>query len=416
MPGIKISLPKNPQIKGIIKLNGSKSISNRVLIIQAFAGKVGEIKNLSTANDTVTLLRLLSNERDQILDAGDAGTTYRFLTVYLASRPQRHFLTGSKRMLERPIGILVDALNEIGANVRYAGKQGYPPLQIGEPSFDADKTPLLRVDAGISSQYISALLMIAPTLPAGLRIQLEGKVVSTPYINMTLSLMKYFGIETIQRAHIFHIEPQQYLAKDIEIESDWSAASYFYALAALSDEAVDIQLKTLYHPSVQGDAVIANIMEGLGVETSIDTTGTLRIRKKEGFQITKFEYDFTNCPDLAQTLAVIVAGLGIKGHLKGLETLKIKETDRIAALKTELEKLGAKVEATANSLEIIEGVKAIDAKNPPTIATYNDHRMAMAFAPLVLKLGVLKFDNKEVVHKSYPNFWNDLAALGFVVR
>jgi len=416
MPGIKISAPSKSNLTATIKLNGSKSISNRVLVMQALAGKAGELKNLSNANDTTTLLRLLSNESDQILDAGDAGTTYRFMTAYLATSPQRNFLTGSARMLERPIGILVEALNEIGANIRYAGKEGYPPLQIGSPNFDFHDTPVLKIDASISSQYISALLIIAPSLPKGLRLLLEGESVSMPYINMTLSLMNYFGIEAMQNGTNYHIEPQEYQTKDIEIESDWSAASYFYAIAALSKGEVNLQLKTLYKPSVQGDAVIADIMHKLGVETVYKPDGTVHISKKTPTKLKDFEYDFTNCPDLAQTLAVVLAGLGIRAKLSGLQTLQIKETRRITALKTELEKLGAKIEITDDSLEILEGIKAIDKNNLPVIETYKDHRMAMAFAPLVLKLGTLKFDNKLVVNKSYPAFWADLKILGFGVK
>lgn len=416
MPGLKLSIPNKTKLAATLKLNGSKSISNRVLMMQALAGKAGEITNLSNAQDTTTLLRLLSNAKDQILDAGDAGTTYRFMTAYLATRPERSFLTGSMRMLERPIGILVEALNQIGANIRYGGKTGYPPLQIDSPLFDTTETPTLKIDSSVSSQYLSALLIIAPSLPTGLRIVLEGDTVSEPYIKMTCSLMNYFGIEIFRQGSIFHIEPQAYETKAIHIESDWSAASYYYAMAALSEDAVDLQLKTLYKDSVQGDAVIAAIMQKLGVKTTYHADGSIQIQKMKTKDIARFEYDFTNCPDLAQTIAVVLAGLGVNGILTGLQTLKIKETDRIVALKTELEKLGAKVEITDNSLEIKEGIKKADSKTPALIATYKDHRMAMAFAPLVLKLGSLKFDNKEVVNKSYPAFWEDLKALGFVVK
>lgn len=412
MINIKFNKPKAAELSATIQLNGSKSISNRVLLIQALSSKEVSIKNLSNAEDTRTMLRLLQNEQDSILDAGDAGTAYRFLTAYLATRPGKQFLTGSKRMLERPIAVLVDALRGLGAQIRYAGREGFPPLQIDRPNFDHEIQPELHIQSTVSSQYISALLLIAPRLTKGLVLHLEGETVSEPYINMTLGLMKIFGADCKKLGNKIWVEPGNYEAANFEVESDWSAASYYYAFAALSEGKVNLKLSNLHKNSLQGDACIANIMRVFGVETEYFEDGSILIKKEQSLLPDFFECDFTHCPDIAQTLAVVVAGLGLSGRLTGLQTLVIKETDRIAALKTELEKLGAVVNISANSLEIAKGIPAEFDTKGITINTYNDHRMAMAFAPLVLRLGALKFDNREVVAKSYPKFWDDLALLG----
>ncbi len=414
---LKLQHTKKEAIVGSLQLNGSKSISNRVLIMQALAGKLSPIKNLSEARDTQALLRLLRQERAPILDAGDAGTTYRFLTAYLACRPGRQFLTGSKRMLERPIAVLVDALRKLGANISYAAKEGYPPLQIDEARFDSANRPILSVDAGISSQYISALLMIAPLLPQGLQLGLKGEWVSEPYIEMTLSLMKQYGIEHERKGDDFCISAQQYYPVEIAVESDWSAASYFYALAALSPIPFDINLSNFFNPSVQGDARIVDLMRPLGVDTEFLTNGRLRIFKKEGQPLPKeFYYDFRPCPDLAQTMAVVLAALQIPSHLEGLSTLRIKETDRISALEEELSKLGVELKTYPDAIEIKKGIPFDQISSSPIVKTYQDHRMAMSFAPLVQRLGQLKIEDPDVVNKSYPRFWQDLASLGFVVK
>jgi 3-phosphoshikimate 1-carboxyvinyltransferase len=412
MPGIEIKARHIKDIKTNISLNGSKSISNRLLIIEALCGEDFKISNLSNAADTVTLDRLLRHPNEQIMDAGDAGTTYRFLTAFLALQEEQQLLTGSKRMLERPIKILVEALKELGADIQYVGKEGYPPLQIGEGNFQGDTMPHLNIPAGVSSQYISALLLIAPVLPQGLRLQLEGEIVSAPYIEMTLELMEDFGVESFRAGNSFMISPQSYVPKNYAVEADWSAASYYYSIAALAEGAVELELEVLKKDSLQGDAVIAEIMQDLGVETRYLEEGKVLVCKNGKSLPKRFDYDFTACPDLAQTIAALLAGLQIPAKLTGLQTLRIKETDRIAAMKAELEKLGAKVETGEDWMEIKKG---IDGKIAPKtlIETYKDHRMAMAIAPLALKLGKLKFDHKKVVNKSYPAFWDDLKKLGF---
>ncbi|MCP4438508.1 MAG: 3-phosphoshikimate 1-carboxyvinyltransferase [Aureispira sp.] len=390
------------KLVGEITLNGSKSISNRVLILRALMESVFPIKGLSNAKDTTTLDRMLKNLDNPLLDAEDAGTTYRFMTAYLAYLGTNQVLMGSKRMCERPIGILVDALNELGANVYYLGREGYPPIQIqSEPK--SMKGGPLKIGAGVSSQYISALLMIAPLLPQGLELELDGEIVSRPYIQMTLNLMAYFDIVYLWSGNLIKVPAQDYTPKEFQVEADWSAASYYYTLAALSDK-VNLQLNGLYKDSVQGDAIIVDIMENFGILTKFNKKG-VRLSKKTT-PIESFEYNFTNCPDLAQTVAVLCAALDIPAHLTGLQTLTIKETDRIAALKTELEKLGAEVVCTERSLSIKKGIDFNIV--PPMLETYKDHRMAMAFAPLVLKYKELNFDAKDVVNKSYPEFWNDL--------
>ena len=417
MSNLRITAPGKTKLDGLVQLNGSKSISNRLLIIRAISGMELEINNLSTADDTRTMVRLLKNQNELILDTGDAGTTYRFLTAYLALKNGKHFLTGSKRMMERPIAGLVSALRNLGANINYIGKEGYPPLSINTPEFHHIKRPELTIPSDISSQYISALLLIAPYLEKGLQLNLEGEPVSEPYIDMTLALMSEFGADINKQFNQLTIEPGKYINKKISVESDWSAASYFYAIAALFDGPVNLKLKTLQVYSLQGDSIISKIMRPFGIETIFDDNGEIEIKKEKTIIPERFDYDFTNCPDLAQTLAVIVAALDIPSKLTGLKTLLFKETDRISALKTELEKFNTQVVASENSLEIIKGIdKNLDTKTLHTVSTYNDHRMAMAFAPLTLIYGNLKMENKEVVAKSYPAFWDDLIKLGFVVK
>ncbi len=417
MSNLRIAAPGKTKLDGLVQLNGSKSISNRLLIIRAISGMELEINNLSTADDTRTMVRLLKNQNELILDTGDAGTTYRFLTAYLALKNGKHFLTGSKRMMERPIAGLVSALRNLGANISYIGKEGYPPLSINTPEFHHIKRPELTIPSDISSQYISALLLIAPYLEKGLQLNLEGEPVSEPYIDMTLALMSEFGADINKQLNQLTIAPGKYINKKISVESDWSAASYFYAIAALFDGPVNLKLKTLQVYSLQGDSIISKIMRPFGIETIFDDNGEIEIKKEKTIIPERFDYDFTNCPDLAQTLAVIVAALDIPSKLTGLKTLLFKETDRISALKTELEKFNTQVVASENSLEIIKGIdKNLDTKTLHTVSTYNDHRMAMAFAPLTLIFGNLKMENKEVVAKSYPAFWDDLIKLGFVVK
>jgi len=394
------------KLKGQVKLNGSKSISNRLLMMQAVAEQEAPIVDLSNANDTVLLATLLNKIDATLLDAEDAGTTYRFLTAFLALQGNNQVLMGSKRMADRPVEILVDALNTLGANVAYVGREGYPPLKFKKPVEDV-KGGYVELDASVSSQYISALLLIAPVLPNGLQLCLIGKVTSRPYIQMTLNLMEQNGILYRWKDNQIVIPNQSYKIKTTTVEADWSAASYFYALAGLSDSA-DIQLNGLHQDSVQGDAILTEIGLHFGIITQFNNKGLALSRFTTHTEY--FEYDFADCPDIAQTIAVLCAGLNIPAHLTGLGTLTIKETNRIEALKIELEKLGAKVEVTSNTLTIKKGIKA--SSKVFTVDTYKDHRMAMAFAPLKLILPNLIINSPEVVQKSYPNFWRDLAILG----
>ncbi|MEO1515987.1 MAG: 3-phosphoshikimate 1-carboxyvinyltransferase [Bacteroidota bacterium] len=412
MTTYRLSKPDR-KIEGVLTLNGSKSISNRALIIQALAGDTRPIDRLSSSKDTVTMQALLAELKDgAVLDTGAAGTTFRFLTAYLSMQPGSQTLTGSERMKKRPIGVLVDALRQLGAQIDYLGEEGYPPLQIGEAQVGGASE--LHISAGVSSQYISALLMIAPHLPKGLSLHLEGKIVSRPYIEMTLQLMKYFGVQHQWDGQVIRIDPQQYSFRDFTVEADWSAASYFYALAAFSDQ-VDLRLNGLFEDSLQGDAVLSEMMEQFGVQTRFDDQG-IHLSRSSTSLPDAFEWDFIRCPDIAQTLAVVCAGLGIEGVFTGLETLRIKETDRIDALQKEL----AKVQAGFDKLDR-EGDKEYfhtrgkAQVNQPVFATYEDHRMAMAFAPLAM-WGPISVDEPMVVTKSYPAFWEDLEQLGFQVE
>ncbi len=407
----RIRLHKKDRIlKGEISLPGSKSIANRALIIQALCDEPFEISNLSSAKDTRTLLKLLESS-ENTLDAGPAGTTFRFMTAYLSLQVGTQILTGSERMKQRPIGVLVEALNELGTNIEYLDKEGYPPLRI-HPSESIGKKNEISVAADISSQYISALLMIAPQLPEGLTIHFKGEPVSLPYIRMTLNMMAFFGIRYEENRYSITVFPQKYQAKDFGVEADWSAASYYYALAAISDEA-ELRINGLFEQSLQGDSVIAKISELFGVTTDFHDKYIILRKGKKISLPSHFEYDFTECPDIAQTVAVICAALGISAKFEGLKTLRIKETDRIDALKQELAK--TKVIITPHSTEQGEGMD-INGKcivDAPCFSTYEDHRMAMALAPLAL-LSPIEIEEPEVVVKSYPDFWKDLESLGFL--
>lgn len=398
-------------IKGEITLAGSKSISNRALLIRALCKDDFEISKLANAKDTQLLTHLLKS-KDPIRDAGAAGTTFRFMTAYLSMQPGVQTLTGTERMKQRPIGVLAEALKELGADIEYLEKEGYPPLRIGEAGKFGDQTEL-SIAAHTSSQYISALLMLAPHLPKGLNLKLEGDIVSRSYIEMTLNLIRYFGVDYEWEGQTIRIAPQPYQAKDFVVEADWSAASYYYIMAAFA-ENLDLQLNGLFEESVQGDAVIAEMMAQFGVKTSYNKAG-IRLTKEPDFELPEvFEWDFILCPDIAQTMAVICAGLGVKGRFTGLSTLRIKETDRIMALEQELAKVGVKVyeDPQAKDYFIVEGRATVDGE--PQFDTYEDHRMAMAFAPLAM-LGTIKIAEPMVVVKSYPDFYKDLVKLGFEV-
>lgn len=401
-----------PEVKGTVTLAGSKSISNRALIIRALCRESFPIHKLANAKDTQLLSALLQHD-EGILDAGAAGTTFRFLTAYLSMRHGSQVLTGTERMKQRPIGVLVEALRKLGASIEYLEKEGYPPLRIGPP-VTIGKTNHISIPAGTSSQYISALLMIAPTLPDGLELSLKGKVVSRPYIEMTLRLMQYFGASHEWEGQTITVPPQAYEGRPFTVEADWSAASYYYSMAALAEQP-DLQLNGLFADSVQGDAVLAEMMTAFGVRTTFNETGVL-LSRPEKVLPDLFRWDFLRCPDLAQTLAVICGGTGVRGQFTGLETLRIKETDRIDALQQELHKVGVDF----RELPPEEGRLYFEVsgrarvKGRPVFATYEDHRMAMAFAPLAL-LGEIAIEDPMVVDKSYPDFYKDLKSLGFEV-
>ncbi len=408
---------KDKKLFGEIYLGGSKSISNRALIIKALCDENFEIINLASAKDTELMQRLLSDSSN-VLDAGAAGTTFRFLTAYLSCKEGSQTLTGSERMKNRPIGVLVDALREIGADIEYLEKDGFPPIKINSPQ-NLGQNNTLTIPANTSSQYLSALLMIAPKLPNGLTLHLDGEIVSRPYLEMTLKMMAYFGVERSWDGNVIHVPKQKYQAKDFLVEADWSAASYWYAMAAFSEEC-DLTLHGLFEDSMQGDSILPVMMQKLGVDTEFKNN-SIRLSKSKKPAVPIFEWDFLPCPDLAQTLAVVCAGLGVHGVFTGLETLRIKETDRINALQIELSKVqsfmsllpGRFSKKSEKDHYMVEGKAVVE--NSPIFATYEDHRMAMAFAPLAL-FGEIKIDEPDVVEKSYPSFWEDLRKMGFVIE
>jgi 3-phosphoshikimate 1-carboxyvinyltransferase len=403
---LHLSIP-NRELSGKIAVTGSKSESNRLLILQALYPNL-KIENLSNSDDTKVLQKALGS-KDEVIDIHHAGTAMRFLTAYFVSREGREILlTGSQRMQERPIAILVDALRELGAEITYEKNEGFPPLRIKGKTLMKNE---VKVQANISSQYISALMLIAPSLPKGLKIYLEGKVTSVPYIKMTLQLLKQCGISGSFENNEIIIEPISQIAqKQIVVESDWSSASYFYSMAALSDSA-EINLTSYRENSLQGDRSTADIYKKLGVKTTF-LEGELKLEKTKVELPEILKLDLANSPDLAQTVAVTCFGLGIGAQLTGLHTLRIKETDRLQALKNELEKLGGQVEISEDTLQLL----ASEEINPNiTIDTYNDHRMALAFAPLALKVPIVVND-AGVVSKSFPEFWENLQQLEFSVK
>ncbi len=405
-------------LTGTAHLSASKSEANRALLLQKLAGG-GTVANLSEANDTTLMQRLLAQAATtDHLDAEDAGTVMRFLTAYLAVTGWRGTLTGAARMKQRPIAILVDALRALGASIEYEEKEGYPPLRFGGQPVAAPAEGLaeLAVRGDVSSQYISALLMVGPRLPGGLRLRLTGEVGSRPYIKMTLKLMRHFGATAAEVGRdVIEVAPGGYRPADYTVESDWSAASYWYALLALAPAGSRLVLPGLREKSWQGDHVIQIIMRPLGVATEFLADGS-------GASLTQVPLapapagapttNFTDCPDLAQTVAVVVAALGRRRRFTGLDSLRIKETDRIAAIQQELRKFGADMP------EVEPGVFEVQAADfqvsGQTVETYEDHRMAMAFAPLAM-LGPLVVHEPQVVRKSYPSFWRALAAVGMVV-
>ncbi len=396
------------EIKGSITLDGSKSISNRVLIIKSLCDSDFEISNLSTSDDTKALQKALNNA-DPIIDVGAAGTTMRFLTALLSiTDGQERIITGSDRMKQRPIGILVEALKSLGAEIEYLEKEGFPPLKIQGKKLQGGD---LKISASVSSQFLSALLMVAPKMEKGLNLILEGQLVSRPYLEMTLKTMKAFGVEYQWNGQEIKVEKGNYKGKAFTVEADWSAASYHYAILALADSG-EIELKGLFEQSLQGDSVLAEIMKSLTVETRFEEEKLILSKTKSSDK--PFEFDFIECPDLAQSIAVICAALKVNASFSGLQTLAIKETDRTAALSIELGKFGISFYQDGSTWKL--ETEQQDLSSEPEIATYHDHRMAMAFAPLALKFSKgISIQDPMVVTKSYPEYWNDLRDLNFKI-
>lgn len=385
-----------------ISLPASKSISNRALILDALSYSPYDIENLADCDDTNVLVSALDSN-STTFDIGAAGTTMRFLTAFLSKTVGEWVITGSERMKQRPIKLLVDALNGLGARIEYLENDGYPPLKIVGSALVGGE---IHLKGNVSSQYISALMMIAPCMLKGLKIVLEGKIISKPYINMTMQMMDEYGIDVDFLGNIIQIEPQEYQPIPYKVESDWSAASYWYEILSLVGKG-GVFLKGLGENSYQGDSKVADLFEQLGVKTTYMEDGVLL--SPNGELTTRMEYDFTDEPDLTQTFAVTCCLKGIPFKFSGLETLKIKETDRIAALINELAKLGYVVYEPAESQLAWDGARCEPA-SPISIATYHDHRMAMAFAPAALVTPII-VENPQVVTKSYPGFWDDFEKL-----
>ena len=400
-----------------VDLPASKSISNRALIIHALSGGSTLPENLSDCDDTSVIIDALRTMPEEI-NIKAAGTAMRFMTAYLSVTPGTHILTGTERMKHRPIGILVDALRTLGANIKYIGEEGYPPLRITGSTL---KGGLLEIHGNVSSQYISALLMIGPMLKDGLTLRLLDHIISRPYIDLTLWMMGEFGAEAEwTSADTITVNPKPYKSRDYFIENDWSGASYWYEILALNDDPEsEIRLTGLMDGSKQGDSITRYIFSLLGVKTKLQSkkagipqTITL---KKNGHCVPKLEYDFVNSPDLAQTFVVACAAMNIPFHFTGLSTLKIKETDRIEALKTEMRKLGYVVKDIDGSELLWDGERC-EPSLEQGIDTYEDHRMALAFAPYAMKHNGLVINNPQVVTKSYPHYWDHLRQAGFKVE
>lgn len=415
MKQYKLTAPE--RLAQTIQLPASKSISNRALIIYALSGGRNLPQNLSDCDDTEVIIEALRYMPDEI-NIKAAGTAMRFMTAYLSVMRGTHVITGTERMQHRPIAILVDALRKLGAQIEYVGQEGFPPLKITGYKLQGGE---LSIPGNVSSQYISALLMIGPMLEEGLTLQLTGDIISRPYIDLTLWMMGEFGAEakwsstdTITVAH------KPYKSRDYFIESDWSGASYWYEMVALSkDRDAEVKLTGLMDGSMQGDSTTRYIFSLLGVKTTFETqkkgVPQMVTLKKNGRGVGKLEYDFVNAPDLAQTFVVTCAALDIPFHFKGLSTLKIKETDRIAALKKEMMKLGYVIH-DANASELYWDGERCEPDLQAGIDTYEDHRMALAFAPYALRQDGLIINNPQVVTKSYPKFWDDLKLVGFNIE
>jgi len=399
-------------LQSAISITGSKSETNRLLLLQALFPNI-TLANTSNSDDSEVMQKALDKDSQlpasssQLIDIHHAGTAMRFLTAYFAVNEGREVvLTGSQRMTERPIKVLVEALQQLGAQISYENQEGYPPIRIKGQKITANK---VSIPANVSSQYISALLLVAPKLENGIELTLVGEITSIPYIKMTLALLNDLNIQTSFEGNIIKVHPKQEVeSKVMTVESDWSSASYFFSIVALSEIGTQITLSSYKQNSLQGDSSLVEIYKNLGVETVFENNSIV-LRKSSLCNLQSLNWNLNSSPDIAQTIVVTCLGLGIGCHLTGLHTLKIKETDRLEALRIELTKLGANISVTNDSLTLVAS-KVINSN--VKIATYNDHRMAMAFAPLALKVPII-IENAEVVSKSYPDFWVDLAGLGF---
>ena len=406
MKKIKLSFDKFKD--STIYLNSSKSESNRLLIIKALSEKEITIKNLSKANDSVLLKNLLESENLVVWDAQDAGTSFRFLTSFLAIKKEHVVLSGTERMKQRPVKVLVDALNKIGAEILYLENEGFPPIYVkGKIKQVKNK---LDIPGDISSQYISSLLLIAPLLEKGIEINIEEPFYSRPYVNMTLNLMNSFGIKSEVKGNKINIKNQEFSSGSYIVESDWSAASYWYSILSISDNINNLTLKGLKKKSNQGDSVISELMKSFGVNTQYKEDGIVLTKIK--LDTEEIELDFRDCPDLTQTILVVAAYHKIKLKVSGVESLKIKETDRLLAMKNELKKIGCDFYEDDNYWVLEKRSREIDDESQ--IDTYKDHRMAMAFAPLASKKSII-INDPDVVVKSYPTYWEDLKKVGFII-
>ena len=406
MKKIKLSFDKFKD--STIYLNSSKSESNRLLIIKALSEKEITIKNLSKANDSVLLKNLLESENLVVWDAQDAGTSFRFLTSFLAIKKEHVVLSGTERMKQRPVKVLVDALNKIGAEILYLENEGFPPIYVkGKINQVKNK---LDIPGDISSQYISSLLLIAPLLEKGIEINIEEPFYSRPYVNMTLNLMNSFGIKSEVKGNKISIKNQEFSSGSYIVESDWSAASYWYSILSISDDINNLTLQGLKKKSNQGDSVISELMKSFGVNTQYKEDGIVLTKIK--LDTEEIELDFRDCPDLAQTILVVAAYHKIKLKVSGVESLKIKETDRLLAMKNELKKIGCDFYEEGNYWILEKRRREID--DELSIDTYKDHRMAMAFAPLASKKSMI-INDPDVVVKSYPTYWEDLKKVGFII-
>ena len=402
-------------LKGSPVLPASKSESNRALILNLFSGGKLHISNLSNAKDTRILQTLVENQSD-LSDAGDAGTSFRFMTAYLAVSGKKVVLTGSERMKERPIALLVDALRKLGAEIEYLENEGYPPLKFN--GFSASGVSEIEIDGTVSSQYISALMMAGPSLPNGIKIELLGNVVASwPYLELTWNLMQRLGIQGGFSSKCIEIPKQEFNESAISIESDWSAAAYWYAMLALITDKSSLLLANLYKGSFQGDSAIQSVFENWGIKSSFSGDHLL-IEKTENSKINgRLELDFLNIPDQGQTIIALCAATGVEAYFTGLQSLAIKETNRLLAMKTELKKIGVEID-----IDEKEGTCFI-AGNQKLIApisafsTYKDHRMAMALSifAIIFKDGI-EIENPDVVEKSYPDFWNELQKSGYEIH